>query len=139
MTEYHVIWEIDLDADTPRDAARKALEIHRDPASIADVFTVIDGTATSVQVDLADEREPVQPEEAVCRHCQRRIVNVPGDGWVDPEATGDDSMWRETCDRHDTRQADHEPVEADTTIADTWAESGGSGGIYGQYPGAVDG
>jgi hypothetical protein len=29
--------------------------------------------------------------------------------WVDPDATGDDSVWRETCDAHDTFIADHEP------------------------------
>lgn len=46
-----------------------------------------------------------------CKHCGREIVNVDG-AWVDPEATGDDSMWRETCDSHDTFIADHEPVAA---------------------------
>ena len=45
----------------------------------------------------------------VCRHCSRPIVK-DGDGcWVDPEATGDDIIWRETCDSHDTFVADHEP------------------------------
>jgi len=32
------------------------------------------------------------------------------EGWVDPEATGDDGIWRETCDMHDTLVADHQPV-----------------------------
>jgi hypothetical protein len=35
-------------------------------------------------------------------------VNEDG-GWVDPEATGDDAIWRETCDAADTFIADHEP------------------------------
>lgn len=43
-----------------------------------------------------------------CRHCGRRIKQVEG-LWIDPEATGDDSVWRETCDAHDTFMADHEP------------------------------
>lgn len=43
-----------------------------------------------------------------CRHCDRTIVPEDG-GWIDPEATGDDSVWRETCDQHDTFIADHEP------------------------------
>lgn len=47
----------------------------------------------------------------ICRHCERRIVFVEEDGWVDPEATGDDSIWRETCDAHDTFRAEHEPAE----------------------------
>lgn len=50
----------------------------------------------------------------LCRHCQRRIVDT-GEAslyrWVDPEATGDDSIWCETCDEHDTFAAEHEPEE----------------------------
>lgn len=44
-----------------------------------------------------------------CRHCGRSIVHEGGGVWVDPEATGDDSVWRETCDSHDTFTAEHEP------------------------------
>lgn len=44
-----------------------------------------------------------------CRHCGRRIIFEQGVGWIDPEATGDDSIWRETCDSHDTFTAEHEP------------------------------
>lgn len=43
-----------------------------------------------------------------CRHCSRRIALVDG-AWIDPEATGDDAVWREVCDRHDTFTAEHEP------------------------------
>lgn len=45
---------------------------------------------------------------ATCKHCGRSII-LDGDRWVDPEATGDDSVWRETCDGHDTFEAEHEP------------------------------
>lgn len=45
-----------------------------------------------------------------CRHCQRRIVKDNEKGWIDPEANGDDAIWRETCDAHDTFEADHEPA-----------------------------
>lgn len=44
-----------------------------------------------------------------CRHCGRAIVHY-SDGWGDPEARGEDSIWRLTCDAHDTFIADHEPV-----------------------------
>ena len=40
MTEYRVRWEIDIEADSPREAAEKALAIHRKPDSIAAVFDV---------------------------------------------------------------------------------------------------
>lgn len=43
-----------------------------------------------------------------CRHCDRPIVVADG-RWIDLEATGDDVMWRETCDAHDTFAAEHEP------------------------------
>lgn len=45
-----------------------------------------------------------------CVHCQRGII-FEGGCWVDPEATGDDSIWRETCGEHDTFTAEHEPEE----------------------------
>jgi hypothetical protein len=44
-----------------------------------------------------------------CLHCGRAIERDLELGtWVDPEATGDDSVWREVCDAHDTFQAEHE-------------------------------
>lgn len=48
-----VRWEIDVDARTAREAARKALEIQRDPGSIATVFDVQHNDKT-VRVDLTD-------------------------------------------------------------------------------------
>ena len=54
-------------------------------------------------------------EGAVCRHCQRPIKQEGG-AWVDPEATGDDSVWRETCDsNHSSFTAEHEPRRRDVT------------------------
>lgn len=48
--------------------------------------------------------------QATCKHCDRVIVASDG-RWIDPEATGDDAIWRETCDAHDTITAEHEPGE----------------------------
>lgn len=50
MNSYRVEWVIDIDADTPEDAARQALAIQRDPESIATVFEVM----------LEDGEEPVR-------------------------------------------------------------------------------
>jgi len=50
--EYRVIWTIDLDADSPEDAAHKALAIQRDPASIATHFEVKDPEGRTQEVDL---------------------------------------------------------------------------------------
>jgi hypothetical protein len=51
--EYQVTWSIDLAATSPREAAQKALEIQRDPESIATVLGVraVSGGPT-VQIDL---------------------------------------------------------------------------------------
>lgn len=59
MPEYVVRWQMDFEADTPEDAARKALAVHRDPRSIATVFNVDDGSA-SVEVDLGEESGDVE-------------------------------------------------------------------------------
>jgi hypothetical protein len=42
MTTYVVEWYIDIEADSPEDAARQALAIQRDPNSTATVFSVFD-------------------------------------------------------------------------------------------------
>jgi uncharacterized protein YhbP (UPF0306 family) len=48
-------WEIDVDARTPRAAARKALAIQRDPQSIATVFDV-QYRGRMVRVDLTENK-----------------------------------------------------------------------------------
>jgi hypothetical protein len=50
--EYRITWIIDLDADSPEDAARKALAIHRAPDSWATHFEVQDPQSHIHEVDL---------------------------------------------------------------------------------------
>jgi hypothetical protein len=40
MKTYMVVWTIELDATSPRDAAQQALLIQRDPESTATVFEI---------------------------------------------------------------------------------------------------
>jgi hypothetical protein len=47
-----VEWSCEIEADDPVEAARMALEMHRDPTSTATVFTVIGTDMTSTEVDL---------------------------------------------------------------------------------------
>lgn len=54
-----------------------------------------------------------RPPESTCRHCGRPIKKSSDGAWFDPEASGDDAVWRLTCDSHDTFEADHEPIEAE--------------------------
>lgn len=42
-----------------------------------------------------------------CRYCGRDVVET-ADGWVDPNATGDDFIWFHTCEGNDTFPAEHE-------------------------------
>lgn len=51
---YKVVWEIDIEADNPEKAAQQALEIQRDPESIATVFRIhdIDSGDFICEVDL---------------------------------------------------------------------------------------
>ncbi len=57
MTDYYIEWSIDLEAETAREAAQKALEIMRDPSSIATVFRIYDEDGNPVQVDLQEEAQ----------------------------------------------------------------------------------
>jgi len=55
MPQYHVLWEIDLEAESPEDAALQALGIHRDPQSVATVFAVEHkGICTVIDVENGD-------------------------------------------------------------------------------------
>lgn len=56
MTLHTVIWEIQVEADSKREAAQKALEIQRDPDSTATVFNVYDAKDGDL-VDLSDTVE----------------------------------------------------------------------------------
>lgn len=51
---YKVDWTIDIDADSPEEAARKALAIHRDQDSCALYFTTTDEAGKVKSVDLWD-------------------------------------------------------------------------------------
>ena len=51
---YNVNWEIDVYANTPKEAAEKALAIHRNPESIATVFNVFEDGHFQARVDLTE-------------------------------------------------------------------------------------
>ena len=54
---YLVIWEMDICAETPREAAEKAWGHMRAPDSIANVFNVIDKDGVKTKVDLMEEEQ----------------------------------------------------------------------------------
>ena len=54
---YLVIWEMDIYADSPREAAEKAWGHMRAPDSIANVFLVLDKDGVKTKVDLMEEEQ----------------------------------------------------------------------------------
>ena len=52
---FHILWEIDEFAETPREAAEKAWERMRSPDSTACYFEVFDQDGVGTSVDLAEE------------------------------------------------------------------------------------
>lgn len=54
MPSYRILWIIDIDADSPSHAAKKAREIQQDPDSTATVFDVCTPTGQRVaSIDLS--------------------------------------------------------------------------------------
>ena len=58
MKEFLVTWQIDIEAETPEDAAREAFRVHRDSDSMATVFEVQertkDGHGEAIRVDIEE-------------------------------------------------------------------------------------
>lgn len=52
-------------------------------------------------------RDELQPSRE-CVHCHREVLPTKDGVWIDPEATGDDEVWRETCDSNEAFDAPHE-------------------------------
>jgi hypothetical protein len=52
---YHVVWEIDLYAQSPRDAAKEAQAIQQDKDTVATVFDVTEEDGNKiVRIDLGE-------------------------------------------------------------------------------------
>ena len=56
MIHYKLTWHIDIEADSPLEAAQIALGIQRDPESIATVFTV-QGPDSCICIDADNGEE----------------------------------------------------------------------------------
>ena len=52
MKTYNVVWEIEIDADSPEEAAKEALAVQRDRFSDAVYFTVTDENDQEHGIDL---------------------------------------------------------------------------------------
>ena len=64
---YKVIWEMGIEASSPKDAAEKALNIHRDDNSLATYFYVDDGTDITA-IDLGTGEVEIVPKNNIGRN-----------------------------------------------------------------------
>ena len=53
---YLVIWEMDIYADSPREAAEQAWDHMRAPFSTANVFLVLDKSGAETIIDLEEQQ-----------------------------------------------------------------------------------
>lgn len=105
-----VVWEIDVDADTPEAAAARALKIQRDRTSTATVFSVMDEKGVSHHIDLggdeADEAaDPRASRRWVCPTCGEagqlevlawtEVATDTVTDWADPA-----DFWCPDCELH---------------------------------------
>ena len=60
--QYLVTWEIDVECESPEEAALEAWKLMRHPDSTANVFTVTDEQGGSVKVDLEERLQDRGPE-----------------------------------------------------------------------------
>jgi hypothetical protein len=68
MTGYHVVWEIDVDADSHQEAAAEAHRLVRKPDTTATVYDVIKhDEADFVRIDLTEATATPSPESHVAR------------------------------------------------------------------------
>ncbi len=86
MTRYHLTWTIDLDADTPEDAARKARRYQLDPGAEVGAFDVLNkdtGMVGMVDLDLLNN----EPQGCA------KPAHKPGVVWYPPAKRKRETKW----------------------------------------------
>ena len=58
---FHVVWEIDIYAETPREAAQQAFACMQRVGSTSDYFEVFDQDGVKTDVDLSEESDEPCP------------------------------------------------------------------------------
>lgn len=54
---FHVVWEIDIHADTPREAAEQAFAVMQRSGTLANYFEVFDQDGVQTDIDLDEDGE----------------------------------------------------------------------------------
>ena len=115
MTTYSVNWSIDIEAESPVEAARQALEIHRDPNSTATVFDVYDKDGNHTRIDLLEtgenriDRSAVSPPDLIETHKQAKVTTAKISYWKDDSEFPSDD-WKYEVTIGNTRLGYHQWV-----------------------------
>lgn len=64
-------------------------------------------------------------KNVVCTKCQRRVIPDSHGGWIDPNATGDDAVWREYCEQATSTSRYHRVHTGASEMVTTWADGFG--------------
>lgn len=91
------------------------------PADNPDSVKLPEAVEAAVSDSIDQHLAELTANVDTCKHCGRTITFVNG-AWADINATGDDAVWRETCDSHDTFTAEHEPATDSVKQAATFEE-----------------
>jgi len=61
MSDHHVVWKIDIEADSPREAAVIARNIQKDPGSYATIFEVTENSPNQTTHVIDLDIQEVEP------------------------------------------------------------------------------
>jgi hypothetical protein len=82
--EFRVIWEIDIDAENPKEAAHRAREIQLGPDMPATVFDVWEHVAGKMhRIDVAEETERLSCAELAAARAGLRLLQCAPDAAPD--------------------------------------------------------
>ena len=114
MTTYNVNWRIDIEAESPVEAAMQALEFHRDPNSTATVFDVCDEQGNYTSIDLlgtGENRMSRIAGDQPVTHKHAKAATATISHWEDdPQFSSED--WKYEVANGDTRLGYREWVRA---------------------------
>ena len=115
MTSYSVNWQVEIDAESPVEAARQALKIHRDQNSTATVFDIYDEDGNSTHVDLLEIEEEQMSRIAGDRKdlidTNEQATVVTGKTYWDDDSEFPSEDWKFEVANGDTRLGYHHWIE----------------------------
>jgi hypothetical protein len=119
--QFRVIWEIDIDAEGPKEAAQQARAIQLTPGMSATVFDVWAHIAGKMhRIDLVEEDDRLGRDEFFAVRAGLRLLQCNPDPPNYPR-TGDDNSYLPGSGQHDFKEGTSRTVEvAKPSQSDPW-------------------